>query len=369
MRKDSFNSACPYYTMFPLGFPKRILTRAKKGQVILDPFCGRGTTLFAAREKGLSSIGIDTSPIAVAISKAKIAFASPGEVLNVFDEIIESTPNDVSIPHNEFWARAYHPETLLNLCKLRHGLLNFDDVDTDPVAILRVLAMGALHGPLNKGDTPSSFFSNQMMRTFATKPDYAVKYWDERCMQPPYSDVRNVIERRATRLLSSLPPQVGSSTVLQGDARKPEYYGQLDDAISWVITSPPYFGMSTYEEDQWLRLWFLGGPDTPKYGNNNQISHRNQETFALDLAKVWDQIANNSKPELKMVVRFGEIGSRKSDHKKLFKQSLEYSVAPWKITYTRSAGRSADGQRQSITMGKRGNSNSIEESDFYVSIN
>src|SRR5258705_2335387 len=30
-----------------------------------------------------------------------------------------------------------------------------------------------------------------------------------------------------------------------------------------VITSPPYLDVTNFEEDQWLRLWFLGGPPYP----------------------------------------------------------------------------------------------------------
>jgi hypothetical protein len=40
--------ACPYYTMFPLDFPLAWLRRARPGEWVLDPFCGRGTTLYCA---------------------------------------------------------------------------------------------------------------------------------------------------------------------------------------------------------------------------------------------------------------------------------------------------------------------------------
>ena len=54
------NAICPYFTMFPLDFPLGILkVHAKPGARVLDPFCGRGTTNFAARLLGLDTIGID----------------------------------------------------------------------------------------------------------------------------------------------------------------------------------------------------------------------------------------------------------------------------------------------------------------------
>jgi hypothetical protein len=63
----TLNALCPYYTMYPLDFPLRVLAnRIRPQEWVLDPFCGRGTTNFAARLVGLSSVGIDSSPIAVA---------------------------------------------------------------------------------------------------------------------------------------------------------------------------------------------------------------------------------------------------------------------------------------------------------------
>jgi DNA modification methylase len=75
---EALNGVCPYYTMYPLNFPLRVLeTRARPGQWILDPFCGRGTTNFAARVLGLPSIGVDSSAVAVAIAQAKLCQRAP----------------------------------------------------------------------------------------------------------------------------------------------------------------------------------------------------------------------------------------------------------------------------------------------------
>jgi hypothetical protein len=48
----ALNAICPYFTMFPLEYPMRVLDPAKldgyKKPIVADPFCGRGTTIFAA---------------------------------------------------------------------------------------------------------------------------------------------------------------------------------------------------------------------------------------------------------------------------------------------------------------------------------
>jgi hypothetical protein len=363
----ALNHICPYYTMFPLAFPQRVLRHARKYELVVDPFCGRGTTLFAAREKRLVSYGMDTSPVAVVISRSKLTTATAASVLDAYDALMTSPPS-AAMPQGPFWDYAYHEETLATLCALRAALLASAADAQEPAAItlLRGLALGALHGPLNKGVCPSSYFSNQMMRTFALKPDYAVRYWSARQMYPPFSDVRAVIARRAERLLQAVPPMVAPAHVAHGDARSPASYDALPGPIDWVVTSPPYLGMATYEVDQWLRLWFIGGPEHPVYSNTHQLCHHDAETLARDLTTVWDRIAEHVSPTIRMVIRFGAIGSRRADYVALIKHSLTQSQASWRLTRTRSAGDAAKGRRQSVSMGKRGRSASIEERDFYV---
>src|SRR5688572_19166760 len=84
-RKEfAFNAICPYYTMFPLEYPLRIIRKHRqRSTTILDPFCGRGTTLYAARKLGVTSYGFDTSPIAAAIARAKLASATVDDVIEL----------------------------------------------------------------------------------------------------------------------------------------------------------------------------------------------------------------------------------------------------------------------------------------------
>ena len=80
--QTALNGICPYFTMFPLEFPLNILKkRAMPNESVLDPFCGRGTTNFAASILGLRSLGVDSSPVATAITEAKLARAKVSDIL------------------------------------------------------------------------------------------------------------------------------------------------------------------------------------------------------------------------------------------------------------------------------------------------
>jgi len=46
--------------------------RVPKGGVVLDPFCGTGTSLLAAAQKGHNAIGFDITPLAVFVSNTKL---------------------------------------------------------------------------------------------------------------------------------------------------------------------------------------------------------------------------------------------------------------------------------------------------------
>lgn len=365
----SLNSICPYYTMFPLEFPLGVLKKAKQGQTIADPFCGRGTTLFAARIKKMRAVGIDSSPVAVAISKAKLSRVSQEEVVELCKTVINQQNIEFELPSGEFWSLAYHEKTLMDLCKLRSYLIERNG-RTESAAdnVLRGLLLGALHGPLNKSDVPSSFFSNQMMRTFAPKPDYAVKFWKSRKLSPPYSDIAAVIEKRAARFLSEQPISSYKVKVEQGDSRSKKSYSSVRAKIDWVVTSPPYYGMNTYEQDQWIRKWFLGGEHKPNYKTKVQLSHSSIETFSADLAKVWDNVYRHANNQLRMIVRFGSIGSRLVDYTDIIRKSLELSEADWKIMTSKAAGDSSSGRRQSLSMGPRGHSSAVQERDFYIKL-
>lgn len=59
---------------FPLALPQRVIPYlCRVGDVVLDPFCGSGTTLVAAVERGRQGIGFDISAVYVDSARRRLA--------------------------------------------------------------------------------------------------------------------------------------------------------------------------------------------------------------------------------------------------------------------------------------------------------
>ncbi len=354
----SLNAVCPYYTMYPLDFPLRVLkNQGKRGEWVIDPFCGRGTTNFAARLLQMPSVGVDSSPVAAALAMAKLAYANPSRVVASARTILKAAKEPTAVPDGAFWKLAYHEETLIQLCRLRDALLT--DCSSPTRILLRAIILGALHGPRPKGKP--SYFSNQSTRTFAPKPNYAVKFWIERAMHPEEVDVLDVIKTRAERYLAVPPPDV-EGMVFLADSREANTFRDVPLA-RWVVTSPPYYGMRTYLPDQWLRLWFLGGPHHVEYRQSQtQLEHTGAAHFSAGMAKVWRNVAERTTSNARLIIRFGGIHDREADPMDVLKASL--ADTGWKLVTVKTVPDADCGRRQ-VRQFQASPKKSIAEHDVY----
>ncbi len=324
---------------------KQILKNARHG-VVLDPFCGRGTTNLAARVRGLPTVGIDSSPVAVAATAAKLSrgATSVEDIVGLARTLI-AEHRDPEVPQGAFWDLAYHPDVLRQICSIREGLRQSHL--SGAARALRGLMLGALHGPKHKNGS-SSYLSNQSPRTYGPKPKYAVRFWEERGLRPPIVDVVKVIDARAKRAFGGALQPVRSRVCL-GDSRSISWSDVLRNigSVRHVVTSPPYYGLRTYRPDQWLREWFLGGSDEVCYTAESQVGHRSPESFAADLAVVWTRLAKHVAADARMVVRFGAINDRPVEPASIIRASI--LPTPWRIVHMRKAGLASSGRRQAVS--------------------
>ena len=354
------NAICPYYTMFPIDFPFNALSDAKPGDWVLDPFCGRGTTNYAARLKKIPSVGIDSNPVATAIASAKFVKVKPEKIVKLCQNLLNEDGEPDEIPQETFWGYCYHPDTLAQICKLREKLLT--DCSSDEKIALRALLLGILHGPVRKG--LPSYLSNQMPRTYATKPNSAINFWKNKAMSPANIDVLDVVKRKAHFVFSHLPPK-GKGRILQSDSRDPLKKIARTE-FKWVVTSPPYYGMNTYTQDQWLRKWFVGGESVVNYNQHSQLAHGSELEFTNALSQVWKNITNVCSDGAHLIIRFGSLPSLKSDPALLLEKSLSSTADEWNIIDVNDAGISPRGKRQAEQFNNNYLGNARNEIDLHA---
>src|SRR5206468_2066632 len=122
--RHRFHSICPYFAMFPEQFVQKHLIWSKPGDVVLDPFVGRGTTVFQALLEDRDAIGGDVNPVAVCVSRAKVSAPPQKRVLRRIDQLEETFDprRSWSSPGlGEFFAACFHASTWRQLRYLQVG--------------------------------------------------------------------------------------------------------------------------------------------------------------------------------------------------------------------------------------------------------
>jgi hypothetical protein len=297
--RHRFHSLCPYFAMFPESFVRKHLVWAKRGDLIFDPFSGRGTTVFESLLNDREAFGCDINPVAVCISNVKVDPPSHAEVLRRLDELRElRSPSDKSLDNDQFFRACFHPATLQQLLHLRR-ILNWKRHRAD--RFIAALILGSLHGESHRS---KRYFSNRMPRTISTKPGYSVRWWKERRLAPPNRDVFHILRELVDYRFVS-PPATRRGIVKLVDARRAiNAFPNFEGRVSLLITSPPYLDTTDFEEDQWLRIWFLGGPSRPMQG---AADHRyvSEDKYWAFLTEAWAGIGPLFKRNAHLFIRIG----------------------------------------------------------------
>ena len=317
--RHRFHSICPYFAMFPETFVKEHLTATPHDGVVFDPYCGRGTTVFQALLQGRTAAGSDVNPVAVCVSGAKGDPPTMSEARARLDELRRACrePDDESWGGDlhRFFHLCFHRDTLLQVRYLR-SILDWRNRKAD--RFIAALCLGALHGESHKSP---NCFSNRMPRTISTKPEYSVRWWKQRGYVPPLRDVFEILERMLEYRFRTEPPD-GCATVVQTDARRvADAFPALAGRVTDVITSPPYLDTTNYREDQWLRLWFLGGEARIPRGRGDD-RHYNKDIYWTFIQESMEGLAPLLAERARMVLRIGGRRLRKSELKEGLVRSL-----------------------------------------------
>lgn len=227
------------------------------GDVVYDPFLGRGTTLIESALRRRIPYGCDVNPLSEVLTRPRLNPPRLSQIAQRLHEIDLSACQEYPAELEVF----YHPDTLREICALREYLLarerrgELDDLDR----WIRMVAVNRLTGH-SKG-----FFS-----VYTLPPNQAVSVESQRKINerlgqtPPRREVRELILRKSRSLLRDCTEAVRQRLADVAPhalllTRQAQHTPEIPDcSVSLVVTSPPFLDVVDYAQDNWLRCWFCG---------------------------------------------------------------------------------------------------------------
>ncbi|PNV82391.1 MAG: DNA modification methylase [Sulfurimonas sp.] len=274
----------PYYAMFPIDFSlNTIYSYTNVNDWVLDPFCGRGTVLYTAEMLGRHAVGFEISKLGWLYSSVKLSPAKKNTVVKRAKELFELSITKYQHSYkeyDEFFNTCYSPQVLNFLIAAREELSwKTNKRDRTLMAFIAVSAHG------EDGQT----FSNQMQHVKACGPNYAIKWWKEKGFKAPNINPLDLIIKKIEWRYAKGFNNFYESKIILGDSGKKISRRYLKDKkFKMLFTSPPYYKVTDYHLDQWIRLWLLGETNEQKFNPDpNKNNFGNQEHYINLLTEIF----------------------------------------------------------------------------------
>lgn len=274
-----------YLAMFPPNLPHYFIDKfSNVGELVFDPFSGRGTTAFEACRMGRIGIGNDLNPLAICLTKSKVNI--PTNKQDIFKRLKELErqykPSNINIKDISSDIKMLYDEstTLPQLVFLKQNLNKTHKVD---IFILGILT-GLMHGKHRKDGT-SIYCSIDMPNTFSMSPNYVRNFIKTHNLKKPKQNVFDLLKQRIKHLLQEQDDVLKNlsqykkgfcfeTDAIESSDKVAKKYRQ--NSISLIITSPPYLKNIHYGKYNWIRLWLLD-EDTKQVDSNVSIYQKTQK--------------------------------------------------------------------------------------------
>ena len=234
----------PYPARFIPQIPRKaILTWSSPGDIVLDPFCGCGTTNLESILLDRVAIGVDNNAVAILVTKAKTTQYS-FEDLKILENFADNFENSlinikssITIPDYKNFRYWFSDEAINDLGRVR-TLIN--SLPNNP----RLLAKAVFSSIIVR-------VSNQDSDTRYTRIEK--KYYSGSAIKWYKNRLINTLKR----LEEIIDKPKAESTVYCTDSRKLNFLP--DNSVNLIITSPPYINAYDYHKYHRHRLHWIDG--------------------------------------------------------------------------------------------------------------
>ncbi len=247
-----------YRACFKPQLPRFFIERlTRPGDVVYDPFTGRGTTLLEAALLGRAPRANDLNPLSRMLLEPRLCPPDLASIQARLTEIDFTRLHDA----REDLLVFYHPETLRQITALREYFLRREQEGALDLTDkwIRMVATNRL-----TGHSPG-FFS-----VYTLPPNQAVsmasqkRINEKRNQEPVEKDVPAIILKKSRQLLKDYTADdtralAGVFDSARFTCASADATSEIpSDSVSLVVTSPPFLNIVQYQTDNWLRGWFCG---------------------------------------------------------------------------------------------------------------
>lgn len=261
------NKKLPVYSWFYYkeGFAKDLVEELLKmfhldrGSLVLDPFCGVGTTLLACRQNSIDAVGYDVLPISVFASRVKTASCDAGKLRENSQRLFRAKFRKLQYNYPPLVRKAFNKYALEDIAFVRSQIIELD-IDVREFFVLALI-------------------NAAMKCSYAYKDGSAIKY-----RKRPAIPLRKMLQHVVKRMIKDVEKSQssGAKVVVElGDARRLPLENESVDA---VITSPPYLNQIDYTKVYAIEEFFIHGEPVPGVRAFVGLHSSKESEFLEDLA-------------------------------------------------------------------------------------
>jgi hypothetical protein len=277
-----------YRACFKPQLPRYFIERlTSAGDLVYDPFGGRGTTAVEAALTGRRVVANDINPLSAIFTLPRLEAPDLSDIEERLRKLPLGRRHQADIDLSMF----YHPNTERELLALREYLARHAAAGTEDAADrwIRMVATNRL-----TGHSPGFFSVYTLPPNQATTAENQIRINRKLKQKPEYRDTRALIMRKSAQLLSRLTAEerttlrfAAKSALLleRSAAHTPEI---RSGSVQLTVTSPPFLDVVHYARDNWLRCWF-NGIDAERIGAGITMS-RTVEEWAESMAAVFAEL-------------------------------------------------------------------------------
>ena len=294
-----------YRACFKPQLPAYFIDRlTNEGDLVYDPFSGRGTTAVEAALRGRRVIVNDINPLSAIFARPRLEVPHVSEVdarLNA----LELTPRARPAVDLSMFFHSHTERELLNL----RAYLNARRRSRSEDAIDRWIRMVATNRLT--GHSPGFFSVYTLPPNQAVSADNQVRINQRLGQVPEYRNVRELILRKSIQLQGDLT--ANDRDRLRRAASHARFLEQpaavtraiFDDSVQLTVTSPPFLDVVQYAKDNWLRCWF-NGLDADEIGRRMTIS-RSVDEWSAAMQAVFAELYRVTRPGGWVAFEVGEV--------------------------------------------------------------